>query len=236
MKKDTIVGIVFVIWFIASLMCVVVFMNQPGSQWFGLGIMGHIFLIFYMLFTSSLLEDMSENAKKNRRDFLLMIFPLIGIGLIVGNYIEAYSHKDVLKSNERSILYAVLGMVAITGFFFLSIYFVDMNKRKKQVSGFSKVNAQCIDILEKYEVKGGKGESSYCPVYSFYFMGNDYEVCDQIYSDKMRVERYSYYDLCINPKNPQEFYTQEPMGVLQIISLIVGIFIIFLPILGIIFL
>ena len=84
------------------------------------------------------------------------------------------------------------------GMFFGSILY---RKKKKENCTYS-VQTQCIDLRKKSDSDG----DLYSPVYQYYYNGREYIYKSKVSSNAKPPELYGYYEIKINPENPEDIW------------------------------
>lgn len=220
MKKGTILGIVVVIWFISSIIAMM-WVGETEYSWLMPAIFGQIFCVFSCIFIIPKIKE--RNFSKV--DYLLFVFPLIGIGCIAYSFLKRYGSEKFWSACE-SFFALIAPFLAVSVFLIVGIILLVAGSKKTifpRRRCTLKIEAWCIEVKTDWSNSNGRSHITYCPVFEFYYSGQKYKVCDNIFSNVVSYNQGEYYDIYIDPSFPTIFY--EPRRNLRIgaILLLLGV-------------
>lgn len=224
-KKDTIIGVAFLVWFFASIGGML-YVIKIGQIWLFPAFFGQYFLVFGILGINSFVQE----GKFGYDALWSLLFPLVGIVCIAASFVWHFGSEELWEKCMEYIPYAGLGLFVLAGLYMMGMWIRSRFLLEKICS--QRVEAKCIEVLNNIESRNGSRTTTYCPVYQFYYNGNMYDVCNNVYTNLFCPEVNTVYEIFINPTNPTQFY--EPTGNKRtgIIMLILGICFIVFPIFG----
>lgn len=217
-KGGMIIGIIFIIWFIASIGGLI-YCNSNGLEALSVGIFGQYFLIFGIFIIVS-------EIKKKKFNPIMLLFPLIGIGAIAGALVYQFGNEEQVERLINLLPCSILLIFFLIGVRVL-VYAFQISILKRQRCTYP-IDAVCIGIKTRFRHKEGR---SYCPVYMIEYQGKVIELCDEIYSNTNKLKPGDTKRIMINPNNPQDFHEPGQTLVLSIFSLIFGLIFMGTPIL-----
>ncbi len=200
--SDAVVSIIFLIWFVASIGLLIYF-AKIGKTALVLSVFGQYFLVFGII---GLVSSVSDGGFK-LKSLPILLFPLVGIGAIAGGIITQYGSEELKKKCIDAlpmifiILFIIIGICLIIGGLYNSLYL--------KLTCTEYVNAECVEVRKQYNSDHGE---TYCPVYSFNYNGQNYRVCNDMYTNRHIPAVGQGYELYINPRNPMKIY--EPLRVM----------------------
>lgn len=200
---EKILSVIFVMWFIGSIISLVVLSEING--YYTVIVLGQFFLVFGLVI-----------PKGETKDWLITItFILVGLVCLIIPFLML--HPELVNSEvdwDYVIVILVLSAFVIAG---LAMIFIPIRKYKrlKKVCSIS-ITAKIVENLSRYS----DGKKLYCPVYEFDFGGKKYNVSDNIYTNIGVKPVGTLVDMKINPNDPNEFLNKEPSS---IILLVMGI-------------
>lgn len=209
--KDKIIGAIFIIWFVASLLGIMEAIRQQ-SIW-AVVLFGQYFFVFGLVF-------MIPSIKNKEPFYMPLLSVLVGAGVMVGSFIFKYG-TDVIKEKVNEFIPVILlSVFVIIGIVCLCLAYRScfiLPKIYTQV-----VSATCKEVLKTYS----KGEHHhrwlYCPVFTYTYNGVEYNSCNNVYTDT-KYEEGEHYEIKINPEDPEKFYFAKSMKNVFIVQLIMGI-------------
>ena len=195
-KAGIIFSIIFILWFLASIIAMACLSKING--YYTVMVFGQYFLVFGL----ALCLNKDINNKRNLIPGILFI--LVGIACIIIPYLmmEPYIYEIVINWDGWVIATPVLTIspFAIGG---LALILVPIIKTKLLKSRCTiEVAATIVDYAVTKSDNGGK---LYCPIYEFQFNGQKYEVKNNVYTNIDVKPIGTLVNLKINPDNPKEF-------------------------------
>ncbi len=193
---QAIISIVFLLWFVASIGLLIYF-AKTGKTALALSVFGQYFLVFGII---GLVSSISDGGFK-LKSLPILLFPLVGIGAIAGGIIIQYGSEELKKKSIDAlpmifiILFIIIGVGLIIGGLYSAIYL--------KLTCTEYVNAECVEAKKQYNKNRCE---VYCPVYSFSYNGQNYKVCNDVYTNRYYPAVGQQYELYINPNNPMQFY------------------------------
>ena len=143
------------------------------------------------------------NNRLTLENSFILIFPFAGalIMLIAASFIWDVPFLAKIRENIEVVFPIVVLAFFFcigAGMFFGSIVY---RKKKKENCTYS-VQAQCIDLRKKSDSDG----DLYSPVYQYYYNGREYIYKSKVSSNAKPPELYGYYEIKINPENPEDIW------------------------------
>lgn len=216
-KGGIIFGIVFLLWFFASIGGLIYCSsNELGAL--SAGIFGQYFLVFGIIAFVSGIKSKDFNP-------IVLLFPLIGICVIIGAIIYQFGSKEQIDALMGLMPYGILLIFFIIGVGLL-IYAYRISIAKIRRCTYP-IDAVCIDVKTRFRHKEGK---SYCPVYMIEYQGKVIELCNEIYSNINKMKAGDTQRIIINPDNPKDFYEIKQMRILTVFFLIMGLIFMGVPV------
>lgn len=183
-SKDKVIGTIFIIWFLASMIGMFVFTK------YSIMIFGQYFLVFGAMAT----------RVKGDGKWISIPFLIVGLGCIVIPYLMM--NPDILK--VEIIWDSVIPLLFILIFVLVGLAMVIIPIMKKK-----NLKKRCIvpvfATIVKYKETYGESSTLYAPVYSYEYDNQKYEVSTNTYSNIGVKPVGTIVDLQINPYNPKEF-------------------------------
>lgn len=214
--SDAIVSIVFLVWFVASIGLLIYF-AKTGKTALTLAVFGQYFLVFGII---GLVSTISSNGFK-LRSLPILLFPLVGMGGIAGGIIIQYGSDDFKDKCLAAVpmIFIVLFLVIGIGLFISGLYTALYLK----LTCTESVYAECVEVKKQYN---SHRSEVYCPVYSFNYNGQNYMVCNEVYTNSFIPAVGQSYELYINSNNPMKVY--EPLRTMRtgVYMAILGLFIV----------
>ncbi|MCR4599825.1 MAG: DUF3592 domain-containing protein [Acetatifactor sp.] len=203
-----IISVVFLIWFFASIGAMIYLANHEKGA-LCVTVFGQYFLVFGAIAVISGIKD------KNFQP-ITIIFPLVGIGAMVGGCIFQFGSETVMKYTEAALPYIFLGIFFIIGMsLVIGSYFA--SKRRHEVCNYC-ISGSCVKVKDRYH----KGTRSYCPVYEVYFRDETILLCSNTYSNMNHIQVGETRELYLNPDNPKEFYEPKEEHALTVFMYVLG--------------
>lgn len=213
--KDTIIGIVAAIWFIASVFGFAVLMESE-DKWLAPAVGGQIFLILGVVFIGSRIKEHTFGFS----DLLLFIFPIMGIVGIAASYILRFGSEKILNICKHYVIYALLGVFMLAGIIMIIAWYRTTIWLKSLCT--QRVKADCINVMENYRYVDGRRRITFCPVFQFYYNGTIHEVCNNLFTNFTDYQEDGIYEIYINPNNTEQFYLPDQNSKVGIGLLLMG--------------
>lgn len=195
--KDYIIGGIFLIWFIGSI--VALFMTVKISPWLALSVFGQYFLVFGLIVLVSGIKGGNFNP-------IFLIFILVGLLGVLFGLVMYLGDEAAKETMQQYIPYAGVSIFFFTGILCIINYYVRKAREEKCIVP---VRATCVDIKRRrndtYDGPNRIRRYRYCPVFGFKYNGTSYEVCTNFYTNTVTAELGEQYDLYINPEHPKCF-------------------------------
>ncbi len=222
--KNIIISVLFIIWFIASIL-VLKHVAQNGQVKLVPIVFGQYFLVFGIIGLYSALAK----GKFNFYKLPLLLFPIIGITSIVSGIIMQFGSKELITAFLHNLPYGILVGFSVIGLWLLMFWFKKTILLKRSCTYI--INAKCIDVINQYSTnKSGVRKKVYCPVYEFYYNGNTYKVCNNVYTNFTIPIINNTYEIYINQNEPTQFYEPQRSKITGIALFILGISFVILPV------
>ena len=205
--KSNIFGGLFIAWFIMS----IVGMIFLKDTLYCVMLFGQYFLIFGLI----------PLIKAEKFEKLISIpFLATGICCIV---IPFFVMNPQLLPKEINWDYVIVILLLLAFVLagccaaFIPLY---NRKRLKMICNYS-----VIAKIVEYDIsKSDKGNTLYCPIYGFWYNGQDRKVSNNYYTNIGVKEIGTECELMINPENPEEFYIENSKAYL--IPVVIGILVV----------
>jgi len=188
-------GGIFLVWFVLSLVAMIYFSNH-GKAAIATAIAGQYFLAFGVIAILSGIKNKTFNP-------VILIFPLVGIGMIAGGFIYQYGSEVVIAQVEKYLPDLFLVVFLAIGVSLLA--FTYLSNRRKKTNCTYVISGTCVDVLTEWH----KGHQNICPVYEVYYREETIRLCDHVYTNFDRIEIGERRELNINPDRPTEFYEEK---------------------------
>lgn len=196
MKKN-IFSHLFVFWFFISVGLSLYFGEQEQTKILVLVTIGQIFLVIGIF-------ALIDVKKKQEELFWILIFPIIGLGMIVVG-LGIFFHINIIT--KYYILLIPIGMIIVG---ILSLLDVILGYIKKDKTCTEKIIAKIVGVLEESE------EEDKHLVYEFYYHNQCYLVSNARYYSKLKKEEIKEIpsqeqtiELVINPNDPYIWKNKE---------------------------
>ena len=211
-KRGKIGTIIFITWFVASLLAIME-TGRTGNI-LCVALFGQYFFVFGLI-------AMVTAIKAKQSFWMQSIFVLVGAGIVAGVLIYKFG-TDALKQK----LFDMIPLAGISIFVIFGIVLLIMAYREKFIIAprYSyPVSAKCIKILTRHVYRDDHGtDEVYCPVFYYNYNGKEYESSNNTFGDTKFIEG-NYYDINIDPENPEKFYIPEVLKKSFIMELILGL-------------
>lgn len=209
-KWSTFLGIVFLIWFVVSMLSLIYF-GTLGNGNTTLAIVGQYFLVFGLIVTF---------AAKSKFG---IIFVLVGAAILIGTGINVFGTEEIMYIfNENGVPVLLSMAFFLTGLGMLIIPRYIENK-KKNTCTFA-VDAKCVRFMEQYDMEDG---TTYAPVFEFYAGGELHTYCYDLYSNVGLPKVGDIETLYINPEDFNDIYRPTPSILKKFIAFMGIVFTIF---------
>lgn len=195
-----IIGGVFLIWFFASIIALIVF--SQINVYYTIMIMGQYFLVF------GLIPLFFKGATK----LISIPFLLVGLSLIIIPFMMM--NPSLFKEIDwpKIIVVLFLSGFILTGIALITISIIT-KKRLEKVCTLT-VWAKIVDYNTTVSEKGN---TLYSPIYLFELGKKKYRVSNEIYTNINVKERGTLVELKVNPDNPNEFLDNNKVSLFSII-------------------
>lgn len=196
--KSAIIGLIFLIWFFVSLAGMLIYSKKEGCTGIILAIIGQYFLVFGIIAVVS-------NRTTKPFPFIVLVFPLVGISLLICGICIQLGGNDVLKMLGKYAPYILIWIFPIAGTVMLVKGTCGIRHLKRVCT--REIQAKCIRVEASWTkgTKGHKGHYVYMPVYSIIYNGEERILQNNTYTNGNKFEEGAYYSIKINPDNPDEF-------------------------------
>ncbi|MBR6536953.1 MAG: hypothetical protein IKT67_07100 [Lachnospiraceae bacterium] len=215
---EIILGIVFAIWFFASIVAFLLCARTSG--WLALAVIGQYFFVFGLVAL--------VNGLKNR-DFkpIFLIFLYAGAATLCGGLIMQYGGEALQEKFKELIPY-----IALSGFLVVGIlcFCNALVRNRRNQNCTQPVKATCISVKRRrsqttdFDDVGKHMRYLMCPVFRFYYRGRKYEVSHNTFTRYCEAEEGAVYELYINPDHPRCFREEGEDIRLNGMELTIGVF------------
>lgn len=187
-KFEKILGIIFLIWFVGSIVALFYFSQING--YYALMVFGQYFVVFGIIPLFS----------KAKGKLIGIPFILVGLACIIIPLLML--HPELLSFNidwNYVIPLLFMSVFIIVGLVLILVPILIKNKLKKVCT------VTVFATIKDYDVSYDDGKKLYCPIYSFEFNNEKYEFLGKIYSNINLKPIGTVLNLNINPNNPNQF-------------------------------
>ena len=217
-KRRKLVGLIFVIWFVGSLIAMV-WLSKINPN-YCIMVFGQYFLVLGMF----------PLFGKGKNRIIGVPFVLVGLACIIIPYLMTKPEINGTLVNWDTVIVTLLLIAFVIAGLFLVIMSVKKAKRQKRLCS-KEVIATVIKHGTVYDNETGR--RLHYPIFAFEFNGNKYEVESQLAKNVGVKPIGTVVSLKVNPDNPEEFLDKGAYSVpliLGIVFLVVSIpsFILFL--------
>ena len=188
-RKSSFWGMVFIIWFIASIVGLMYFSKING--YYTVMIFGQYFFVFGLI-------PLTQSEGKEK--LISVPFLLVGLCAIIIPFLMM--NPDLLKVTiiwESVIPFLLICAFVIAGI--VMVIFPIKHKKELERKCTLAVEATIVD----YRSTRGEHGNLYAPVYSFNLNNKEYKVSTNVYSNIGLKEIGTIVDIKVNPENPEEF-------------------------------
>ena len=203
-----IISIVFLAWFLGSIGAMFYYSQQKMGAMIVI-LFGQLFFIFGLIAVISGIMN---------KDFqpITLIFPLVGIGCLVGGSIFQFGSEAIVKYLNDALPYIFLCLFMIVGAsVVIGAYFT--SKRKHETCTYC-ITATCVEVKSRYH----KGSRTYCPIYEIYFRDEMIQICNNVYTNMNHIEVGETREVYLNPENPKEFFEPKEEKSTKIFMYVLG--------------
>ncbi len=209
--KGKIVGTIFILIFIISVLGMIYFSSTKPSM--------SVFLVGLTFFFAGIY--LFTTVDLDRKTMLFLIFPFGGAGMMIFSGIYTFGNSENKAFVLNMLPFLIAGTLFLVGATII-LHTISINKYNKTYCTES-VMAECIEVKSQYD----EGTKLYCPVYSFYYNGKAYEVCNEEYNNVVVPKINEKYEIFINPDKPTEYYTQSSAK--SFVKIFLGVLLMIIP-------
>lgn len=201
--KSKVLGIIFLIWFFGSMIGFFVCSESDNKIGPLLVLFGQYFLVFGII-------AVAGNLKKKPFPVIVVIFPIVGLSVLVSGIGMILGGEKVLLFLGRYAPYILIWIFPIVGVLMIVNSFSQYRHLKRVCT--RDIQAKCIDIdsrLSRNNAEQGRRRKVYMPVYSIFYNEREYIIRNYNYTNLVKFEIGMYYNIKINPLNPNEFIDEN---------------------------
>lgn len=200
--KGKIIGTLFLIWFIGSIVGLMYFSKING--YYTIMIFGQYFLVFSVI---PLINS------KGMEKLFGVPFALVGLACIIIPYVMM--HPELVSFTI--VWDSVIPLLLILAFIIAGLAMIIIPKKREQ-----RLNKVCnvtvfATITSHDYTYSDKGTKLYAPIYSFEFNKQKYEISNNQYTNIGVKPVGTIVELKINPNNPKEFLDNSSFSKLIIV-------------------
>ncbi len=194
--KSKLIGTIFLIIFILSIIGIIYFSStKPSMSVFFFGVI-FFFVGIYII----------SSAGINKNSLPILIFPFTGAETMLFSGIYTFGNPENKAFVINILPFIILATLFLVG---ASLVVGKILIDKYNKAHFTEsVLAECTELKSSYD----EGVNTYCPVFSFYYNGQIYKVCDEQYSNVNIPQINEKYEIFINPDNPTEYYIKSSIN------------------------
>lgn len=215
---SNLLGIIFLIWFIGSLGAIIYLSKKENSTEWMLILFGQYFLVFGII-------AICNNLSKKLFPFILLIFPLAGVGLIgSGVYMLTGNEKQIDQLVSVIAPFLLASAFPIVGILFIAMSLQSYYRTRKYCT--LELDALCKEIITQ---PGVEEADTYMPIYEVSYRGKTYTIKNNNFTNLAHWVVGDYYTIKVNPNNIYEFVDDNEKAVNKfqvifgIIAILVGV-------------
>jgi hypothetical protein len=194
--KNKFMGTIFIIIIVVSIIGIFKFLyTKPSMSVFFFGVI-FFFSGIYIIASASI----------NKNSLPVLIFPFAGAVIMLFSGIYTFGNSENKAFVIKIFPFIILATLFLVGAS-LVVGKILINKYNKTHCTES-IMAECTEIKSSYD----DGTTTYCPVFSFYYNGQTYMVCDEQYSNVNVPQINKKYEIFINPNKPTEYYIKSSIN------------------------
>lgn len=201
--KGKVLGIIFIIWFFGSMIGFFVCSESDNKIGPLLALFGQYFLVFGII-------AVAGNLKKKPFPVIVVIFPIVGLSVLVSGIGMILGGEKVLLFLGQYAPYILIWIFPVVGVLMIVNSFSQYRHLKRVCT--RDIQAKCIDIdsrLSRNNAEQGRRRKVYMPVYSIFYNEREYIIRNYNYTNLVKFEIGMYYNIKINPSNPNEFMDEN---------------------------
>lgn len=204
------------LWFLISVAAFIVLTAMGQTNW-GMIVFGQVFLVLGIMLCCK--KDKDKKGKLS--NLLNFIVTAVGAGIILVCLLYMFADEWLINSfNNNIVSVLVCSIFLVVGLIMLYFGIVKLIKDKARCTVF--VDSEIIDIKRRLSTDEDGSSWVYAPVYRYYYQGQLYTGCSDIYSSSVaRVG--TQHKLRINPDNPNDFIEPKRMGTISALFIIMGV-------------
>lgn len=213
--------ILVLIWLLGSFAAFIILAVMEKADWAML-VFGQVFLVLGIILCCKSKDNKDKNGKKRKFNFLNLIFPVAGSGIILVCLFYMLADKSLINSfNENILPVLCCSLFAVVGLVMLGVGIVKPIKDKARCSVL--VTAEVIDIKRRLSSDSDGGSTwVYAPVYRYYYQGRDYLNESDLYSSSV-VKVGTQQEIRLNPNNPNDFIEPKRQVGVAVLAIIMGV-------------
>lgn len=197
-RRDVFFSALFLLWFIASV-GVLVWASKNNAAWLAATAFGQC---FFLTGTAGCVKFIMDG--RFLKNSMLAGIPVAGLIMVAWGIDDIDGVSGIWFLPVCGISLMALGALILAG------PVMDVRLRRRRCT--HPVNADVAQIRthtsERHTSSGTKRRTLYCPVYSMYYKGRDWEICDGHF-DRHKTKKGELHRLLVNPENPEDFYDPE---------------------------
>ncbi len=196
-------GVIFVIFFIICVLGIIV--SSQFNPAMSVTFMGLIFTVVGIYAVVSNIKNGETSALG-----IIFIFPIAGIAMTVISSVVIWGPPHMKDTLMEHVPHLALCGFLLVGFLIM-LTGIATNIKRKTIA-YAEITAICSDVKSRLSRRGSSGHRhtvrTFCPVYTFYFNGQEYTLSDSVYSSNCTVQPGDECTLHVNPSNPKDFYSE----------------------------
>ena len=202
-------SIFFLFWFVLSIAAMIYF-AKTGKVPVSIMVLGQFLLCFGIIGIIAGIRDKAFNP-------ITIIFPVAGIGCIVGGAIYQFGAETVIAKAEKMLPYLFAAIFLIAGIIIVTTRFIRLRKKKRLCT--VPVTATCVDIAYHFR----RGHRSMCPTYEIFFKDESFRICNNTYTSMNDLTVGEKRVVNVDPSDPHNFYEAKEEKIAGVITNIIGI-------------
>lgn len=217
-------GVVFMIWFVASLVGIIYFTGKENTA-FAILIFGQYFFVFGIVGICS--------GGLTLKTSWILLFPAVGLVVMICSGLFIWGSDDITDQLTNLLPVMLISLFIVIGIGMVLGPIVNEKALKKRCT--YQIIAKCVRLNKSYMGSGidDVRKEVYAPVFSYYFRGNEYEIGYDVYKSYGNPEVNDSVEIFINPDNPSEIYWPKSGAKILVICIglgftIMGVFAMFM--------
>ena len=198
--KGIIIGMLCLIWGLGSIAAMLFCSKLENHTGILLVLLGQFFLVIGLIAVIC-------NRKAKPYPFIVLVFPLVGIALLVCGICILTKGEVVLSMLNQYAPYILIWIFPLAGIMMIAGTLGKIRYLKQVCT--QEVQAKCVDIESASAAGTHRRKHVTMPVYSISYNGEEKLLRKGMYTNLNHFEIGAYYNIRINPSNPDEYLDEN---------------------------